>query len=112
MTASEQKKIAYLFRCRNRIREVLNIMDENFGEKAKTISSRAVAVSAYLFVEDLFLQKKSARIPGFAEFFTNLLDETKKNLKLLSNFEKPENPMILRRIPKIHLSGFGRTIRH
>src|SRR6266566_3321660 len=37
-----------------RIREVLKIMDQDFGEKANSISSRAVAVSAYLFVEGLF----------------------------------------------------------
>ncbi len=46
-----------------RIREVLEIMDKKFGETASGISSRAVAVSAYLFVEGLYLQKKSRLIP-------------------------------------------------
>src|SRR5689334_19950324 len=40
-----------------RIRKVLELMDKHFGDKAESISSRAVAVSTYLFAEDLYLQK-------------------------------------------------------
>jgi hypothetical protein len=78
-----------------RIREVLKIMDQHFGEKANSISSRAVAVSAYLFVEGLCVHKESRLIPRFVEFFVALLEEIKNNLKLLSHFEKPVNSTIL-----------------
>ena len=40
-----------------RITAVLKIMDKQF-EEAQSISSRAAAVSAYLFVEGLYLRKK------------------------------------------------------
>jgi len=58
-----------------RIRSVLKLMDKRFGEKAFAISSRAVAVSAYLFVESLFLENRSGSdvpaIPSNAfSFFT------------------------------------------
>ena len=83
-----------------RIREVLGFMDRHFEERAKIISSRAVAVSAYLFVEGLWGRKESRLVPTFAEFFVALLEEIKSNLKLLSNFEKPANPMILEEFQK------------
>ena len=41
----------------NRIRAVLKSMEKYFGDKAKSISSRAVAVSAYLFCEQLYVGK-------------------------------------------------------
>jgi hypothetical protein len=83
-----------------RIREVLKIMDKHFGESANSISSRAVAVSAYLFVEGLFVRDKSNLLPRFVDFFVGLLDEIKSNLKQLSDFEKPANSMILEEFQK------------
>lgn len=83
-----------------RIKEVLKVMEKNFGEEANSISSRAVAVSAYLFVEGLYVRDRSDLIPRFAEFFIALLDEIKDNLKLLRDFEKPANTTILEEFHK------------
>ena len=78
-----------------RIRKVLELMDKHFGDKAESISSRAVAVSTYLFAEDLYLQKKASLISEFAQFFVALLDEIKYNLDLLTKYENPENTVVL-----------------
>jgi hypothetical protein len=78
-----------------RIRKVLELMDKHFGDKAESISSRAVAVSTYLFAEDLYLQKKASLISEFAKFFVALLDEIKYNLDLLTKYENPENTVVL-----------------
>jgi len=78
-----------------RIRRVLKIMDKHFGERAGMISSRAVAVSAFLFVERLFIEKKKNLIPRFVGFYIKLLEEVKRNLELLSDFERPTNTTIL-----------------
>ncbi len=83
-----------------RIREVLKIMDKHFGEEAQSISSRAVAVSAYLFVEGLYLDKKTGRFAEFVKFYVKLLDEIRSNLKLLGNFREPTNPTILEQFQK------------
>jgi hypothetical protein len=86
-----------------RIREVLKIMDEQFGDRADVISSRAVAVSVYLFVEDMYTEKKQVMIPAFVVFFLKLLGAIKNNLKLLSQYKRPENPTILEGFQK-HIS--------
>lgn len=78
-----------------RIRKVLELMDKHFEDRAEAISSRAVAVSAYLFVEDLYLKKKVALIQDVAGFFVALLDEIKHNLNLLTKYEHPENTLVL-----------------
>ncbi len=78
-----------------RIREVLGVLDESFGEKAIVISSRAVAVSAYLFAEDLCVRGKEAEVTKFGTFYVKLLEEIKNNLKLLSKYREPTNPTIL-----------------
>lgn len=78
-----------------RIREVLRVMDMEFGERAKAISSRAVAVSAYLFVEGLYQDRKSRLVPSFVDFFIALLEEIRSNLRLLTKFKTPENRTIL-----------------
>lgn len=78
-----------------RIRRVLKIMDKRFGQHASAISSRAVAVSAFLFVEELFLRRKRHLILDFAKFYVKLLDEIKDNLKLLSAFREPSNRTVL-----------------
>lgn len=83
-----------------RIRKVLKVMDKNFGETASSISSRAVAVSAYLFAEGLYLQKKSRLIPDFVKFFVTLLDEIRENLRLLTQYKSPKNSTILEEFQK------------
>jgi hypothetical protein len=86
-----------------RIREVLKIMDKHFGKEAQSISSRAVAVSAYLYVEGLFMQERANLVPGFVTFYTKLLGEIKSDLKLLSKYKRPTNPTILEEFQK-HIS--------
>ena len=83
-----------------RIRKVLELMDKSFGKNAEIISSRAAAVSAYLFVEDLYLQKKTALIPQFAKFFVKLLDEIKDNLDRLTKYRNPTNRIVLEEFQK------------
>jgi hypothetical protein len=84
----------------NRIRAVLKSMEKYFGDKAESITSRAVAVSAYLFCEELHVQKKQSQIEEFAEFYVRLLDEIRGDLKLLSRFKKPTNPEVLEAFQK------------
>lgn len=78
-----------------RIRKVLQLMDKHFGKNAENISSRAVAVSAYLFVEELSVQKRVKLIKEFANFFTALLNEIKHDLELLTKYQNPENTTVL-----------------
>ena len=78
-----------------RLRVVLKSMEKHFDEGAESVSSRAVAVSAYLFCEQLHVQKRTPEMEDFARFYVKLLDEIKVNLKLLSEFEKPTNPAVL-----------------
>jgi len=83
-----------------RIREVLKVMDKAFEGKAAPISSRAVAVSAYLFVEGLYVEDKPSLIPRFVDFFVALLEEINSNLSLLRAFEKPTNSTVLEEFHK------------
>lgn len=84
----------------NRIRAVLKGMEKGFGDRAEVISSRAVAVSAFLFCEQLHVQKEVSQIGDFGEFYAKLLNEIKDNLKLLSKFKKPTNPTVLEEFQK------------
>jgi hypothetical protein len=86
-----------------RIRNVLKLMDKYFGERASSISSRAVAVSAYLFAEGLYVRKESNLIPRFAEFYVKLLDTIRDDLRRLSNYESPVNTLVLEDFQK-HIS--------
>jgi hypothetical protein len=86
-----------------RIREVLKAMDKHFAGEARSISSRAVAVSAYLFVEGLYAQEKLDQVPSFVTFYAKLLAEIKSDLKLLTKYRKPTNPTILEQFQK-HIS--------
>lgn len=86
-----------------RIKEVLKIMDKDFGKEARSISSRAVAVSAYLFVEELCTQGRAELVPNFVTFYVKLLSEIKSDLKLLSRYKKPTNPIVLEEFQK-HVS--------
>lgn len=83
-----------------RIRKVLAAMDEHFGEKAAAVSSRAVAVSVYLFVEGLYAAEKSELVPKCVDFFAELLEQVKYNLELLSRYQKPKNTTILEKFQK------------
>ena len=86
-----------------RIRKVLEAMDDAFGEKANAISSRAVAVSAYLFVEGLYLNRRESLLAKFAQFYLRLLEEIGRNLALLRDYEKPTNRAVLEGFQK-HIS--------
>lgn len=78
-----------------RIKKVLEVMDKEFGATAQKISSRAVAVSAYFFVEALYNQRKLKLVPKFVQFFGAFLDDVNSNLKLLTQYQNPENSAIL-----------------
>ena len=80
-------------------------MDKHFGEKAAHISSRAIAVSAYLFIEDLYMKRTTTLIPHFVKFYLNLLSEIRENMALLSNYEKPSNTMIMEGFQKYILQA-------
>ena len=71
-----------------RLRDVLKEMDKAFKKDAYIISSRAIAVSAYLFVEELYQDKEFSLIPQFSQFFIKFLNEIKYNMDLLSKYEK------------------------
>lgn len=88
-----------------RIKDVLNKMDKAFGQGAKIISSRAVAVTCYLFIEDLHKNDKNDFIPKFAHFFVNLLLAIKFNMERLSNYELPTNPVIMEEFQKYILQA-------
>lgn len=83
-----------------RIREVLRVMDKEFGTEAAAISSRAIAVSAYLFSEELFVDRKRNAIAKFAEFYVALIHEIQQNLRLLSDFLPPKNQTVLEEFHK------------
>lgn len=78
-----------------RIRAVLKAMEKGFGKRAESISSRAVAVSAYLFCEQLYVGKRQDEIEEFARFYEKLLLEIKQNLKLLTKYKQPANTKVL-----------------
>ena len=88
-----------------RIREVLQVMDKEFGKNAQIISSRAVAVSAYLFIEDLYLDEKTNNIPKFVEFFIKLLNEIDDNMELLRKYKRSENTTIMEEFQKYILQA-------
>ncbi len=99
-----------------RIRKVLRRMDGAFGEKALIIASRAVAVSAYLFAEELVVNKKERLIPKFAAFYVKLLGEIKQNMDRLSHYENPTNSTVMEEFQKYVLQasveGYSIKRRH
>ncbi len=88
-----------------RIEKVLIEMDKAFGKDAQIISSRAVAVSCYLFVEELYKNKSHEKIKKFSQFFTKILDEIKYNMSLLSSYEPPKNTLIMEEFQKYILQA-------
>jgi hypothetical protein len=78
-----------------RIKDVLKKMDSAFGKSAATISSRAIAVTAYLFSEELTESGEEDLLPEFAKFLIKLLNEIKNNMELISKYKEPTNTYIL-----------------
>lgn len=78
-----------------RIRKVLKHMDAVFKKGSASISSRAVAVTAYLYAEELFKGNRIDEMVKFAKFFMELLEEIKDNLDLIAKYDKPTNPYVI-----------------
>lgn len=99
-----------------RIKVILNKMDKAFSKDAIDISSRAIAVTGYLFVEELYKEKKESIITEFAQFYLKLLHEIKTNMELLSNYEKPRNSTVMEEFQKYVLQasveGYSIKRRH
>jgi hypothetical protein len=99
-----------------RIKNVLKKMDTAFGENAFQISSRAVAVTGYLFAEELVKSTKEEQLPEFAKFYIKLLHEIKVNMELISQYKKPTNTYILEGFQKYILQasveGYSIKRRH
>jgi len=88
-----------------RIKRVLKLMDKAFGKDAGLISSRAIAVSGYLFVEELIKEGGANRVRKFSQFYSKLLSEIKHNTDLLSHYEKPSNPTLMEEFQKYVLQA-------
>lgn len=99
-----------------RIKKVLNLMDRTFDKEAINISSRAIAVTGYLFIEDLYKANKEELIPEFAQFYLSLLYEIKNNMELLSKYQRPRNSKIMEEFQKYVLQasveGYSIKRRH
>jgi uncharacterized protein with ParB-like and HNH nuclease domain len=83
-----------------RIRKVLHLLDSAFKSGADIISSRAVAVTAYLFAEKLFKEKRSKQLNIFAEFYLKLLREIKSNMNRIAKYAPPTNAKIMEEFQK------------
>ena len=99
-----------------RIEKVLKEMDRAFKKDAFIISSRAVAVTAYLFVEELFVNEEINLIADFAKFYVKLLKEIQYNMDLLSKYNKPKNSIVMEGFQKYILQasveGYSIKRRH
>jgi hypothetical protein len=78
-----------------RITEVLRVMDKEFGNNAKKIKSRAVAVSTYLFIEELVNSGKEKYVPKFIEFFLKFLEIKARNVAIMRNLGSPTHKNII-----------------
>jgi len=78
-----------------RIRKVLKHMDKAFAGSATNISSRAVAVTAFLYAEELFKINQTTQLVKFAKFYIKLLNEIKYNMNRIANYKQPENQTIM-----------------
>lgn len=88
-----------------RIRKVLKLLDSSFKESASIISSRAIAVTAYLYAEELFREEQEVQMNKFARFYTKLLAEIKNNMRRISQYEKPTNPIVMEEFHKYVLQA-------
>jgi hypothetical protein len=86
-------------------------MDKGFKKTAQEISSRAVAVSAYLFAEELCTQKKTPLIPRFAKFYVKLLGDIDEDLKRLAAYSTPRNRLVLEEFQKYISQASRGTVR-
>jgi hypothetical protein len=77
-----------------RIRKTLRLLDKGFGARAHVISSRAIAVTAYLFAEE-HLMGKPSQVKRFAEFKVTLLAVIQEDLSRLTRYESPMNRLVL-----------------
>jgi len=89
----------------NRIRSVLKTMDTAFGANASDISSRAVAVSAYLFAEGLYLRERAPLMTQFAAFYTKLLEEIRRNMEFIKRYQSAENAEVMEEFQKYILQA-------
>jgi hypothetical protein len=87
-----------------KIRKTLELMDRAFGEKASMISSRAVAVSAFLMCEEILMIEKN-QLKLFVSFFIRLLDVIKENMDLIVKYHKPTNKYVLDNFQKYILQA-------
>ncbi len=83
-----------------RIRKVLGLLEKAFAAEAQAISSRAIAVTVYLFAEELFMTGKSSKMKRFASFFVKLLGEIQADLTRLTKYENPKNRLVLENFQK------------
>ena len=80
-------------------------MDKAFGSQAGEISSRAVAVSAYLFIEELYVNDNREIILQFVEFYSKLLNAIREQMTRLRKFEPAINTVILDQFQKYILQA-------
>jgi len=83
-----------------RIKKVLELMDDELEGASAEISSRAVAVSVYLFVEELYLAKKTSSLPQFNKFLIALMETLDAELERTKSYEKAENTVVLEEFHK------------
>ncbi len=99
-----------------RVKRTLKLMDKVFGKAAALISSRAIAVSGYLFVEEVVNGGEANRILQFSQFYSKLLGEIKHNMDMLSNYERPRNSSLMEEFQKYVLQasveGYSIKRRH
>jgi len=88
-----------------RFKNVLKKMDDAFGSNATHISSRAVVISAYLFIEELIITGKEEHISVFVEFYLKLLSAIREDMANLKKYTAPRNPVILDQFQKYILQA-------
>ncbi len=83
-----------------RLRKVLKHLDKAFEIDAARISSRAVAVTAYLYAEELIKGEQSALIGKFAKFYLKLLEAIRNDMDRIGKYKKPTNPTVMEEFQK------------
>ena len=100
----------------DRIRKVLKLMDKAFGARAAQISSRAVAVSAYLYAEELVKRDQPELMKKFAQFFVKLLDGIKQDMACIAKYERPSNRVVMdefqKYVTQASVEGYSVRRRH
>jgi hypothetical protein len=85
------------------IRHNLDILYSNLGGRTKDIRNRAMAVSVYLFVEEMINKGQEDKIPIFTEFF-DIFNKRLKEETLAGFYAKNEN---LYKFEKFIIEGAG-----